>query len=174
MIQRICNRQFLGVVALLAAVVLSCSSCETLKKKFTRKKKAGQNPASEFQPVLEPMEYPAPDKNTKEIYKQHYALIKTWYKDLWSGINERTSDAMVKYSMKQIEEHIEKMRVLLSPKKSADLDGLKAHLVFYKTSLDQQRVSRNYSRIQSDLRAFDRMLRAKFRIDAVTGDLVGQ
>jgi hypothetical protein len=174
MVKGLFDRRVVMTLAIVLMVCLTCSSCETLKKKFTRKKKADQAQSAEFQPVLEPQDYPAPDKNPKEIYKQHYALVKSWYRDLWAGISERSSDGSVKYSIKQLIDHIDQMKPLLSPEKAKGLVRLEDLLTFYKTSLEQPRHVRNYSRIQSDLRAFDRMLRHDYRFDAVKADLGGQ
>jgi len=170
---RLLKQKVLMTLALMTAVTLCCSSCETLKKKFTRKKKASQMDSIEAQPVLEPQEYLAPERNPIELYKQHYALIKSWYRDLWAGIDERGGDASVKYSIKQITDHLEQMKLLFKTEKAKQLDQLSDLLKFYQTSLEQPRAMRNYSRIQSDLRVFDRTLRSQFRADVIKADLNG-
>ena len=174
MVNRLLNRSMLITVAFMLVVCMSLSSCESLRKKFTRTKKASASQSAEFQPVLEPQDYPAPEENLPEMYKQHYALIKVWYKDLWSGVTDRNNDTTVRYSIKQILDHIAEMRALLKPEKAAELNGLADLLQFYRTSLDETRQARNYGRIQSDLRAFDRMLRSKFREDVIEHDLVSK
>lgn len=164
------DRRFLTSVALLLSVAVTLTSCDPLRKKFTRKKKESAE-SIDFQPVLEPQDYPAPEHDPALLYKQHYSLIKVWYKDLWSGIDERMSDGMVKYGLKQISGQIEEMKALLKPDRAAGLEKLNNLLAYYRTSLEQQRSFRNYSRIQSDLRAFDRMLRGDYRFDKVKEDL---
>ena len=47
---------------------LSLSSCDTLRQKFTRHKKQGEEDQS-IVPVLEPEEYPAPQHNPQQIIK---------------------------------------------------------------------------------------------------------
>ncbi len=174
MVKCFLNRRMLITVATMLIFTISLSSCEPLRKKFTRKKKQDQNQSIDFQPVLEPQDYPAPDKDPKQIYMQHYALIKVWYKDLWSGISERSSDGAVNYSLKQIFGHIDQVKLLLKADKAQELNQLVELLKFYRDSLDQPRPVRNYSRIQSDLRAFDRMLRGKFRYDVIKDNLITQ
>ena len=65
-----------ALIACLLGMCVSMSACEPLRKKFTRQKKADANADKDFVPVLEPQDYPAPEKNPPEMYKQHYALIK--------------------------------------------------------------------------------------------------
>lgn len=166
------NRLMFVSIAIMLIACMSLSSCQSLRKKFTRQKKAGAIQSQDFQPVLEPQDYPAPENNPSQAYSQHYSLIKIWYKDLWTGIDERNNDSRVKYSIKQILDHIEEMKGLLKPEKSVEFSKLEDLLKYYQTALDQVREQRNYSRIQSDLRAFDRMLRKQFREDAVKKDFV--
>jgi hypothetical protein len=172
MVKDLLNQRVLFTVAVMLMVTLSLSSCETLKKKFTRKKKADAIQSAEFQPVLEPQDYPAPERNPVEMYKNHYALLKVWYHDLWAGVSEHGSDGAVSYGIKQSLDHIEQMKALLNSGKAQELSKLADLLKYYKESLDKLPAMRNYSRIQSDLRAYDRMLRGQFRIDVVKGELL--
>ena len=168
------NPRMLVTTVAMLIVCISMSSCESLRKKFTRQKKQDLSQSPEFQPVLEPQEYLAPENDPAFNYNQHYSLIKAWYKDLWRGVDEKNSDVTAKYSLKQILDHIEQMKPLLKPEKATELDQLENLLKYYKDALEQSRVQRNYSRIQSDLRAFDRMLRARFRGDVVGKDFIGR
>ena len=165
------NPRIMMTFAFMLVVTVGLSSCETLKKKFTRHKK--ENQVQDFQPVLEPENYPAPDKNPREIYKQHYDLIKAWYNDLWTGVDEKSYDGPVKYSLKQILDHLEQMKLLLKSEKAQGLNKLESLLSFYQASLDHPRPVRNYAHIQSDLRAFHRILVNQYRYDAIKGDLNG-
>ncbi len=173
MVKCFLNRKLFVSIVTLLVLCVGLSACDTLRKKFTRQKKEGQE-SRDFQPVLEPQDYPAPENNSPLVYQQHYALIKAWYRDLWTGVDEKNSDSTVKFSLKQIFEHIDQMKLLLKPEKAAAFDQLANLLKFYQTSLNSSRNVRNYSRIQSDLRAFDRMLRDQLRLDKIKGDLVGR
>ena len=157
-------------IACLLAVSVSFSACEPLRKKFTRQKKKDAADMN-FVPVLEPQDYPAPEKNPAEMYKQHYTLIKVWYKDLWIALDERGSDKQQKYLLKQIHNHIDEMRKLVVPAEQAQLDELVKLLSYYDSAFDAAAPLRNTSRIHSDLRAFDRLLRS-LRVDKVKGDFV--
>ncbi|MBI4310024.1 MAG: hypothetical protein HY591_06810 [Candidatus Omnitrophica bacterium] len=165
-----CRRMIAGV-AVIVAVSLSLSACEPLRKKFTRQKKKDQSEVKDFIPVLEPQEYLAPENNPVENYKQHYNLIKAWYKDLWTVVEERGSDKRAAYTIKQIYGHIEEMQKLVVSSKQDGLARLKKLLQYYNDSLNNSRPLRNMSRIQSDLRAFDRQLR-QINAGKVKGDFV--
>jgi hypothetical protein len=166
------NPKLIATVAIMLVTVMSLSSCEPLRKKFSRKKKQAEVTSDAFQPVLEPQEYEAPERNVGEIYKQHYAMVKVWYKDLWAGVNEGASEKTVRYAIKQINERLEEMKVVLRYEKAKGVSKLQNLLEFYKTSLDQPLQVRNYSRVQSDLREFDRVLRREYGYDKVKDDLV--
>ena len=171
MIKCLVHRKVLTTIACAVIVSIGLSACEPLRKKFTRKKKEGQE-VQDFIPVLEPQDYPAPENNPKEMYAQHYALIKAWYRDLWTAIDDKNSDKMAQGSLKQIFNHIDQMKPLLKAQKSQGLDQLAGLLKYYNTSLDAPRPLRNYARIESDLRAFDRLLRGQFRYDKVKEDII--
>ena len=161
---------------MLCALLMMCmtlSSCETLRKKFTRQKKNAQNENSDFNPVLEPQDYPAPEYNALGLYKDHYSLVKVWYNDLASGINEKSdTDSKVKYAIKQINVNLDAMGALLSKDKQPTIAMLHALLKNYTSALDLPRASRNKSLIQSDLREFDRKFRRELRINAIKKDLI--
>ena len=166
------NGRLLVSISCLLVFCISLSSCDNLRKKFVRQKKAGQE-TTDFIPVLEPQEYPAPEHNPVFNYENHYALIKAWYKDLWTAMDDK-NDGMAKQSLKQISDHIEQMKLLLKAQKTQDLSRLASLLDSYRSSLDQPRSMRNISRVQSDLRAFDRMLRGQLRSDKLKGQFINQ
>ncbi len=165
------SKLLLSIIAIVVMSV-SLSACEPLRKKFTRQKKKDRMENKDFVPVLEPLEYPAPADNPKENYKGHYSLIKAWYKDLWTAIEENGSDKKIQYTIKQIYFHIDEMQKLVVPQKQAELTKLKGLLAYYEESLNSPSSMRNISRIQSDLRAFDRQLRGQLSANKIEGDLV--
>lgn len=152
---------------------MSLCSCEPLRKKFTRQKKRAQLEDRNFIPVLEPIEYPAPENNPQQMYKHHYAMVKVWHTDLGTLLKEKNAEKRSGYTLKQINTHIDGMRSLLQPVKQVEVDKLKQTLTYYTESLNQTGPQRNVSRLQSDLRAFYRQLYHKLRFDKVRGSLVG-
>jgi hypothetical protein len=155
----------------LLVVSLSLSSCDTLKRKFTRHKKHGEEDQTNI-PVLEPEEYPTPEHNPLLNYREHYDLIKAWYNDLWTGLHDKNSEKYSHYVIGQVRNHISGMQKLVDAPTAADLVKLSSYLDYYLTSLDDPAPMRNVSRIESDLRAFDRLLRDHLRADRIKEHLV--
>ncbi len=165
-------RHSVGFMVMVLAFSLALSSCTPLRKKFTRQKKKGQVEDTSFIPVLEPQEYPAPEQNPPANYREHYALIKVWYKDLWAVLDDKNSDKKARYTIGQVLSHIVEMQKLVVPEKQAELIQLADLLKYFESSLDSPEALRNKSRIQSDLRAFDRLLRNQLRADKLEGFFV--
>ncbi|MBI3315166.1 MAG: hypothetical protein HYZ86_04445 [Candidatus Omnitrophica bacterium] len=161
-----------ALIACLVVTSISLSACEPLRKKFTRQKKKDAFAQQDFIPVLEPQEYPAAEKDPVQNYKQHYALIKVWYRDMWRALEERGSDKQQRYLIKTIYGHIDEMRKLVGPQQQQKLDDLAKVLSYYDSALGVPAPMRNVSRIRSDLRAFDRMLRNKLRADRIKGSFI--
>ena len=149
---------------------LTLSSCDTLRQKFTRKKKQGAEEQN-FVPVLVPEEYPSPELNPEQNYKENYDLIKAWYKDLWTAIDDKSTARYTHYIIHPGTNHITQMEKLVDAPTQANLVKLAGFLDYYKASLDDSWQVRNVSRIQSDLRAFDRFLRDHLRADRIKGHL---
>ena len=158
------------VIAGLLVLSLSLSSCDTLKQKFIRKKKGSEDQT--FVPVLEPEEYPSPELDPRRNYNGHYDLIKAWYKDLWTAIDDRNTARYTHYIISQVTNHITQMKPLVDAPTQANLDKLASYLDYYQSSLIYDWRARNVSRIQSDLRAFDRFLRDHLRADKIQGHFV--
>ncbi len=168
------NRHKKAVLVITGILVasLSLSSCDTLRKKFTRQKKKGEAEDQTFVPVLMPEEYPAPTLNPEHNYKEHYDLIKAWYTDLWTAIDDKSTARYVHYTISQVTNHIVQMEKLVDAPTQANLVKLVGFLDYYSASLDDSWQVRNVSRIRSDLRAFDRFLRDHLRADRIKGHFV--
>jgi hypothetical protein len=165
------NKKAVVVVAGLLVLTLSLSSCDTLKQKFIRKKKGGQEDQG-FTPVLEPEEYVGPGMDPKQSYKENYDLIKAWYHDLWTAIEDRDTARYTNYIITQVTNHITQMKALVDEPTQADLVKLSAFLDYYKASLDLPRNTRNIGRIRSDLIGFDRFMRDHLRVDRIKGHFI--
>ena len=165
-------RKAVFVIAGLLVLSVSLSSCDTLRHKFTRHKKKGDVEDQTFAPVLEPEEYPEPQENPEQNYKLHYDLIKAWYHDLWTAIDDRGNGKYTHYIITQVTTHISRMEKLVDPPTQANLVKLAGFLDYYSSSCDDAWQTRNLSRIQADLRGFDRFLRDHLRADRIQGHFV--
>ena len=159
------------VIAGLLVMTLTFSSCDTLRQKFTRKKKKGGEEQA-FVPVLEPVEYPAPELNPVQNYKENYDLIKAWYTDLWTAIDDKSTSRYIHYTITQVTNHIGQMEKLVDAPTQVNLVKLAGFLDYYQKSLDDSWQVRNVSRIRSDLIEFDRFLRDHLRADRIKGHFV--
>ena len=165
------HKRAIFVIAGVLVLSLSLSSCDTLRQKFTRKKKKGEE-SQAFVPVLVPEEYPTLQQDSQANYKEHYDLLKAWYRDLWSAIDDKSSVRYVHYIISEVTGHITQMEKLVDAPTQANLVKLASFLDYYNASLSEPWNVRNVSRIQSDLRAFDRFLRDHLRSDRIQGHFV--
>ena len=76
------------------------------------------------------------------------------------------------YIITQVTNHITQMEKLVDAPTQANLVKLAGFLDYYNSSLDDSWQVRNVSRIQSDLRGFDRFLRDHLRADRIKGHFV--
>ncbi len=76
------NCRFFILICLICSVFLS-SGCETLRKKFTRKKKAVQ---STEPMVIVPRDYSAHPFPSDVLYKQYFSYWKSWNQELIESI----------------------------------------------------------------------------------------
>jgi len=171
MVNFISQKRAVLLIAGIVVMSFSLSSCDTLRQKFTRKKKQGQVDQA-FVPVLVPEEYPTPQMDPEKNYKENYDLIKAWYHDLWTAIDDRGNGKYTHYIITQVTTHISRMEKLVDPPTQANLVKLAGFLDYYSSSCDDAWQTRNLSRIQADLRGFDRFLRDHLRADRIQGHFV--
>lgn len=149
---------FNRVIIMVTVLALLCSGCEPLRKKFTRKKKSTQVEDTGMIPVLQPEEYPEPKDNPMLNYRQHYELVRVFYKELWRGIEEKTHQKTLRYTYGQVIDHLNEMKSLLNEDKAKDLENLIHALDYYHEIISLDTAFWSKPRLQSDLRAFHRQL----------------
>jgi hypothetical protein len=98
----------------------SLTSCQTLRKKFTREKK--KKVSGEIIPVLEPVDYPFRERNPEERYLHHYTMWQVWQKDLERALRSKESEKRLKYLLAQAVTHLEGMRNWLSAEGARRVD----------------------------------------------------
>ncbi len=121
-----------GLLLILTVLILNLSGCETLKKKFTRKPKAGKK----VSPVLVPQDYKGIYPNFV-LYDNHFTYWRTWTEDLMDCLQNKLSNKRQVLAASRAVEDLERMQDLLnSPKKEA----LEPHIKVYERILDKVRL----------------------------------
>ena len=157
---------FMKVIIFILVVTVGFSGCENLQKKFRRKKK-NDTEMSNFVPVLVPEDYVNKDNSFEEKYKFHYNLLKVWYKDIYAAIEGKMPDKRQRNTLREIINQIEIMQSSLNDEKAAVMGSLKARLEKLDPLFDESVQLRNYSRITSELRQVEKVLRHEFKPDHV-------
>jgi hypothetical protein len=121
-----------GLLLVIAVLVLNLSGCETLKKKFIRKPKAGKKTS----PVLVPQDYRGIYSNSV-LYDNHFIYWRTWTEDLMDCLENELSNKRQVLAANRALEDLERMRDLLkSPKKEA----IEPHIKVYERILGKVRL----------------------------------
>ena len=145
------------------ALIFTSFSCEPLRKKFVRKKKSVENTSEKFNPVLDPIDYPAVEHSAMERYKLHYSLWKVWYRDLITAIDEEGSDKRQKYLMDQMIVQMEEMDKWIVASKKSELSALISDLRKTEGALDDPAPMRNRSIFKSKIESNAKKLQDGFK-----------
>lgn len=113
---------------------LSLSSCQPLRKKFTRKKKEKKE---QFIPILDPVDYEQNVVSPKERYSYHYSLWQVWARDFINTMDAqhggiiKVNDKKLDYLLSQMIVQLEEMKKWLIEEKQLELSGYvdKLHVV---------------------------------------------
>ncbi len=113
------KRQFIVSIFCIVIFSFTLTSCEPLRKKFTRKKKEDKTKALE--PILTPIDYGVPQISPEERYKYHYSFWKVWQEDLIEAINQEESDKKQKYAFLAAIAQLEEMKKWIPEEKQREL-----------------------------------------------------
>lgn len=151
-------------LALIVPLLLNVTGCETMRKKFTRKKKA---------PVKAPRIYQVKRyevKPTPELYKKHYVHWMTWHSELLRVLGENHKKDLS--CMEGITSNLNDMRNILVPEKG---DVLKTHidklLKVRQILISEDLTTFNKDYIRRVLEAEDRAIKREFSYDKVKDSL---
>lgn len=131
-----------GWTALACGLVFCVSSagCETLKKKFTRKRKS---PEIQEAMVVAPRDYSSHPFPAEVLYKQYFVYWKAWQQELVSNIGGRASHKKIVDCAEQSLVNLRKMSSYLDDEKAAalkpyilEMEVLKAEIVEAKNFPD--------------------------------------
>lgn len=101
-------------------IMVSLQGCEPLRKKFTRHKK-GEAQQQEYEPILDPIDYPAKVYDPQADYTYRYSLFRVWEKELTAGIQDRVSAKRLQYLVSNILVQLEEMSKLVTDDKKPAL-----------------------------------------------------
>lgn len=152
-------------VCLLLVVAVTCSSCQPLRKKFTRKKK--QDKEEKFIPILEPIDYAESNITRQQKYNHHYLIYRVWEKELVAGLERDDSDKRLKYALEQLMLSLEEMGNVVTLDKKTALNEVLEH---YRASLnyfEKTKAIRNHDSYISQLRKLERVVRKNLKPEIV-------
>ena len=104
---------------LIFSCILVLTGCETLRKKFTRKKKRRE---TEEVMVITPRDYSAHPFPNDVLYKQYFVYWKSWNQELVASLNDRDSDKKILDCVEQAIINLKKMATYLKEEKAKELD----------------------------------------------------
>ena len=111
------SQRILTAGILVFSCVLLLTGCETLQKKFTRKKKAQKQEVM----IVSPRDYSAHPFPSDVLYKQYFIYWKSWNQELVTGFNDRASDKKVLDCTQQALINLKKMASYLREQQAKEL-----------------------------------------------------
>ena len=149
-------------------LLLSLTSCETLPKKFIRKKVKPEHIPS----VVYVEKGPYQKKYSNEYYyKIHFTLWKTWQDEIL--LNLTGNSKKVARSADEAVSHLEQMSHYLKPEKQAELQPLLEEMKRVLARFESGSGSRSESdSMKSDLERLKRLIDNDFYYDKVKGDIL--
>ncbi len=155
-------------VVMIFFLILSLSGCETLPKKFIRKK-----PKPEHTPSVVYIEQgPYQKKFSNEYYyKTHFTLWKTWQDEILSNLGGNSKK--VTRAMEEGYSHLDQMNRYLKPGKQTELkpllDETKQTMDKYKSGNDSRSAVLS---MKSDFERLKRLISNDFYYDKVKADIL--
>lgn len=153
----------IGLSLLVGAI--SLSSCQTLRKKFTREKKG--KVSNEIIPVLQPIDYATQETNPQERYAYHYAMWQIWQKDLTRALEHKESGKRLKYLLAQNLNELESMSGWLSAEWSLKLGAIISEYRSLESSFNLPDAFKDYSNLARQAGRLGKIVRLEFSSDRV-------
>ena len=159
------RKMMLGLVVFL---MFGLVGCETLPKKFIRKKKEPlHKPAAVF---LTDGAYQKQFSN-EYYYKTRYTLWKTWHDDMLDNLGGNSKK--LRRAAQEAYSNLEQMRGYLRPEKGAELTPLVNELDGYRRKFDQGSLSRSTTTaMRSEIEKTMRLIANDFYYEKVKGDVL--
>ncbi|VAX36318.1 hypothetical protein MNBD_UNCLBAC01-8 [hydrothermal vent metagenome] len=142
--------------------------CTPLRKKFTRQKRAEKK--VKFIPVLDPIDYPPPQKNPEERYAYHYSMWRIWNRDLLQTFDRKTSGKNQRYLVGQMIVQLQEMQKWVIQEKQQGIEDLMANLQVIKKMLSKPDPMRNVFSIKKKIELNVKRTRAQFKPALMEGN----
>ncbi len=156
------------VLALLLVATVGLSGCETLPKKFIRKKKEPAHRAATV--YLDEGPYQKQFSN-EYYYKTHFTFWRTWHDDMLNNLTGNSKK--LQRTAEESYSHLEQMGRYLTPEKKAQLDPLVEEMDRYRKRFEQNTPSRTEAAgMRSDLERVRRLVSNDFYYDKVKADVL--
>ena len=156
-----------AVFVLALVVAVSSAGCETLPKKFIRKKKQPAHTAA-----VVPLDESAYEKkfSNEYYYKTHYTFWKTWHDDMIDDLAGNSK--RLRRAAQEAYSHLEQMGRYLKPEKKAELEPLLKELDGYRKKFEEGAYSpQSLVAMRTDLERLRRLVANDFYYDKVKADL---
>lgn len=111
-------RYFPAIVCFVACVFL-LTGCETLRKKFTRKRKKAESTEAI---VIVPRDYSAHPFPNDVLYRQYFIYWKSWNQELVSSLTDMENYKKIKSCADQALVNLKKMQTYLREDKAQELE----------------------------------------------------
>ena len=152
-------------IFLITLFAISSIGCDTLHRKFVRKKK--EKETSGVVPILEPEEYPSVVHSPEQRYRQHYVLWKVWDKELQETSRRVENDKKEKYDLVQMLEQLREMKKLVAKEKQPGLNAVIDEVENVNDQYNQPAGLRNHYSITKQLRMQGKIVRQHYSPDAI-------
>jgi hypothetical protein len=110
-------------IAFKLVIIFSCfclaGGCETLQRKFTRKRK---EETSKEQVILVPRDYAAHPFPNDVMYKQYFTYWKSWNQELITSLNDDSGHKKIMECVEQAGVNLKKMASYLNEEKARELE----------------------------------------------------
>ena len=155
----------LGLAVLL---ILGLAGCETLPKKFIRKKKEPAHMPAAMS--LDPGPYQKQFSN-EYYYKTHFTFWRTWHDDMISNLGGNSKK--LKRASEEAYSHLEQMSRYLKPERQAELTPLVAEMDRYRRKFAQDTASRTETgSLRVELEKIQRLVANDFYYEKVKADVL--
>ncbi len=164
------NCRWMIFVSCFLVLAMTLSSCEPLRKKFTRKKKAESAESMEV-PILEPIEYPKKVYSSLDLYKNHFTYWKAWHKELMQSIVDNQGTKRKLYLLAQDVTQLTEMQKLLPENKQVLLKDTIERLAKFRVDVESPVPSRDASAWRAELESIDKKIRRDYAVEKMQDSL---